>query len=45
VFIDDRARNVEAAERLGIVGVELTDPASLRATLRGLGLPLTRSAA
>jgi 2-haloacid dehalogenase len=40
VFVDDRRRNVEAAERLGITGVELTDPRTLRATLRGLGLPL-----
>jgi 2-haloacid dehalogenase len=44
-FIDDRPRNVEAAERLGMIGIELTDPATLRDTLRGLGLPLARSAA
>jgi 2-haloacid dehalogenase len=45
VFIDDRPRNIEVAEELGITGIVLVDPATLRETLRDLGLPLARSAA
>jgi 2-haloacid dehalogenase len=45
VFIDDRPRNIEAAEELGMTGIVLVDPATLRETLRGLGLPLAPSAA
>lgn len=40
VLVDDRRRNVEVAERLGMIGVEFVDPATLRGTLRGLGVPL-----
>ena len=45
VFIDDRRRNIEAAEGLGMTGIVLTDPSTLRGALRDLGLPLARSAA
>jgi 2-haloacid dehalogenase len=38
VFIDDAARNVEAAEALGIRAVRFTDAAALRADLVELGL-------
>ncbi|SEH00043.1 putative hydrolase of the HAD superfamily [Nonomuraea solani] len=33
VFIDDRAENVEGAERAGMTGVRFTDAAALRGTL------------
>jgi 2-haloacid dehalogenase len=45
VFIDDRRRNVETAEALGMTGVVLTEPHTLRATMRSLGLPLRPVAA
>ncbi|TCV97484.1 2-haloacid dehalogenase [Luteibacter rhizovicinus] len=37
VFIDDNARNVEAAETFGIHGIHFHTPAQLRAELVGLG--------
>ena len=40
VFIDDRADNVEAAERFGMRGIQFEDPDSLRRSLIDLGLPL-----
>lgn len=39
VFVDDRAVNVEAAERLGFVGVRFTSAAELRRELAALGVP------
>lgn len=38
LFIDDRAENVEAAERLGFHGHHFHDPAALRRHLETLGL-------
>ena len=38
VFIDDRAANVHAAERLGFIAVEFRDAASLRRELERLGV-------
>lgn len=38
LFIDDRAENVEAAERLGFRGHHFHDPAALRRHLEALGL-------
>jgi len=40
VFIDDSADNVAAARRMGIDGVQFTDPPSLRAALRARGIPV-----
>lgn len=40
VFVDDSARNVDAAAALGIDAILFTDPASARAALRERGLPL-----
>lgn len=40
VFIDDRAENTEAAEKLGFKTVHLTNPAHLREKLIQLELPL-----
>lgn len=38
VFVDDSARNIEAAAGLGLIAVAFSTPARLRADLRGLGL-------
>jgi len=38
VFIDDSPVNVEAAERLGLIALQFTDPERLRADLSRLGL-------
>lgn len=43
VFIDDRADNVAAASRMGLVGIRFVDAASLRGSLAALGLPVTRT--
>jgi 2-haloacid dehalogenase len=43
VFIDDRRENVDAAERIGIVGLLYSDPPTLRRDLRALGFPLEAS--
>ena len=40
VFVDDRADNVAGAEAVGMTGIVFTDAAALRASLRGLGLPV-----
>ena len=40
VFIDDRADNVEAAQRFGLTAIRFTDAQQLRDELRALGLPL-----
>lgn len=39
VFIDDRADNIAAAERLGFTGVRFASADALRPQLRDLGLP------
>ena len=39
VFVDDRLDNVEGARRYGLVAVAFTSGVTLRAALRGLGLP------
>ena len=39
-FVDDRADNIEAAAACGLRAFVFTDAASLRADLRGLGLPV-----
>jgi 2-haloacid dehalogenase len=41
VFIDDSKHNVEAANALGMTGVQFYDPARLRADLKRVGLPLS----
>ncbi len=38
VYVDDHARNVEAARKLGMHGIHFTDPAALRRELSLLGL-------
>lgn len=38
LFVDDRAVNVEAAERAGLVGLQFLDAPTLRADLESLGL-------
>jgi 2-haloacid dehalogenase len=38
VFIDDAPANVEAADQLGLIALQFTDPAGLRADLSRLGL-------
>jgi 2-haloacid dehalogenase len=38
VYVDDHARNVEAARKLGMHGIHFTDPAALRRELRQVGL-------
>ncbi len=40
VFVDDSARNVEGAERAGLIGHLFRDPAALAAALMDLGLTL-----
>jgi 2-haloacid dehalogenase len=40
VFIDDQARNVDAARELGLVGLHFSSAARLRQDLSGLGLPV-----
>ncbi len=40
VFVDDRPQNVAAAVALGMTGLVFTDADTLRADLRGLGLPV-----
>lgn len=46
VYIDDAPHNVAAAERLGLVALQFTDPATLRRDLAALGLlPPERAAA
>jgi 2-haloacid dehalogenase len=40
IFVDDTPGNVEAAERLGILGIVFTDPAALRRDLAAHGLPI-----
>ena len=40
IFIDDSARNVEAARSLGMKTVHFVEPIDLRAELRGLGVAL-----
>lgn len=40
VFVDDRTTNVEAATACGLHGLVFTDAETLRADLRGLGLPV-----
>jgi 2-haloacid dehalogenase len=40
VFIDDRPRNVAAAEALGMRALLFTDPATLQRDLAALGLPI-----
>lgn len=38
VFVDDLAENVEAANRLGLTGLQFVSPEKLEADLKGLGL-------
>jgi len=38
VYIDDHARNVETARKLGMHGIHFTDPAALRSELGRVGL-------
>jgi 2-haloacid dehalogenase len=38
VFIDDQARNIAAARDLGLISLQFSSPAQLRADLRDLGL-------
>ena len=40
VFVDDVAANVEAAVKLGLIGVRYVGPKALRRDLAGLGLPV-----
>ncbi|HET7027242.1 MAG TPA: HAD family phosphatase [Candidatus Limnocylindrales bacterium] len=40
VFIDDRRVNIEAAQQIGIGGIEFSNAADLRRRLRAAGLPL-----
>ncbi|MEM1321220.1 MAG: HAD family phosphatase [Bacteroidota bacterium] len=40
VFIDDSARNIKAAQDLGIHGIHFTSPAQLRSALAELGIHL-----
>jgi L-amino acid N-acyltransferase YncA/FMN phosphatase YigB (HAD superfamily) len=40
VYVDDRAEHVEAAERVGLHGLQFTDAAGLRRDLSALGLPV-----
>jgi 2-haloacid dehalogenase len=40
VFIDDSPANVDAARRLGIIGIPFTDASALRRDLAELGLPV-----
>jgi 2-haloacid dehalogenase len=39
VFVDDLARNVNAARELGFIAVQFTSPPQLRQDLQALGLP------
>ena len=39
-FIDDNARNIAAAEQLGVRAIRFGDPDQLRGELRALGLPV-----
>ncbi len=36
-FVDDRAENIEAAERLGMRGILVEDPADIRRSIRKMG--------
>jgi 2-haloacid dehalogenase len=40
VFIDDSIANVEAARRLGVIGLHFSEAGALRRDLAELGLPL-----
>jgi 2-haloacid dehalogenase len=40
IFVDDSARNVEAARGVGMQAVHFVEPIDLRAALRGLGVAL-----
>ena len=40
IFVDDSARNVEAARSVGMQAVHFVEPIDLRAELRGLGVAL-----
>ncbi|MFP3938493.1 MAG: HAD family hydrolase [Phycisphaerae bacterium] len=39
VFLDDRTENVSAAERMGMRGILVNDPAEIRDSFRQLGVP------
>jgi 2-haloacid dehalogenase len=40
LFIDDVARNVEAARQIGLQAIQFTEPDIVECQLRGLGLPV-----
>ena len=40
IFVDDSAKNIETASRIGMKTVHFVEPIDLRARLRGLGVQI-----